>query len=101
MKIIKDGKEILNLSDTRKKVIKHDIADDIFEADMERRIQYIIEHKYEQCFKRLKEEWEPKLAANGVAMIPTDPDAFAELVFSQPNYKGRKERDAEVQALGE
>jgi len=93
MKIKVDNEEVFELSETKKKVIKNDINDDIFEADMKRRARYIIEHKYEQCFKRLKQDWEPKLASKGVQMLPTDPDQFAELVFSQPEYKSRKQRD--------
>ena len=27
-------------------------------------------------------------------MIPTDPDEYAQLVFSQPNYKDRAMRDS-------
>lgn len=65
---------------------------------MKRRLQYILMHKYERCFERLKKEWEPKLAANGVASIPTNPDALAELIFAQPNYKCRKTREAEAKA---
>ena len=42
-----------------------------------------------------KKEWEPKLSAKGVASLPTDRDAFAQLVFSQPEYKSRKVRDLE------
>jgi hypothetical protein len=38
-------------------------------------------------------EWEPKLAARGVESIPTNKDAFAALVFSQPDYLDRKARD--------
>jgi len=98
MKISVNNKELFALSDIQKNVIKNDICSTVFDADMERRIQYSLMHKYEQCFKRLKEEWEPKLAANGVKSIPTDPDAFAELVFAQPNYKDRTARDAEQPA---
>ena len=32
-------------------------------------------------------------------MIPTDPDAYATLVFQQPNYKDRKARDLESQGV--
>ena len=95
MKISVDGKEVLNLNETKKKVIMNDINADEFKADMERRTKHIIMHKYEQCFKRLKDEWEPKLKANGVQSIPLDNDAFATLVMSQPNYKDRKVRDDE------
>jgi hypothetical protein len=94
MKISVDDVELFTLSDTQKNVICNDIPDEEFDADMKRRLQYVLTHKYEQCFRRLKEEWEPKLAANGVTMIPTDADAFAQLVFAQPNYQSRSQREA-------
>jgi len=93
MKISVDDQELFRLSETQKKVIKNDIHEDIFDEDMKRRLQYILTHKYERCFERLKKEWEPKLRANGVSMIPTDPDALAVLIFSQPNYKNRSQRE--------
>ena len=95
MKISIDNQELFTLSNTQKKVIKNDIHEDEFEADMKRRLQWVHMHKYEQCFDRLKKEWEPKLKAKGIASIPLDNDAFAELVFSQADYKGRKAREAE------
>jgi len=94
MKIHVDGKEVLNLSEIRKKVIQNDILSEIFKEDMERRAAYIIQHKYERCFDRLKREWEPKLQSRYTS-IPTDPDALAELIFSQPDYKNRSQRDSE------
>jgi len=98
MKVKVDNEEVLELTETMKNVIKHDINEDIFDEDMKRRVKWVLTHKCEQCFQRLKQEWEPKLAAKGVAMLPTDPDAFAQLVFAQPEYKGRKERDIEAKA---
>lgn len=92
MKIHVNNEQLFELSEIQKKVIKNDIADDIFEADMKRRLEYILMHKYERCFERLKAEWEPKLAKR-VESIPTNKDAFAELVFSQPDYKNRSQRD--------
>ena len=94
MKISVDNQELFTLSETQKKVIKNDIHEDEFDADMKRRLEYILMHKYERCFERLKKEWEPKLKAKGVTMIPTDNDAFAQLVFSQQEYKGRKQRES-------
>lgn len=97
MKISVDDQECFSLSETQKKVICNDIHEDIFESDMKRRLEYILMHKYEQCFKRLKSEWcdgdQCKLAKNGVESIPTDPKALAELIFAQPDYKCRKMRD--------
>ena len=97
MKISVNDQELFTLTETQKNVIKNDINDDIFDEDMKRRLHYILSHKYEQCFKRLKEEWEPKLAAKGVESLPTNPDAFAQLVFSQPEYKSRKQRETVVE----
>lgn len=96
MKISVDNKELFALSEIQKKVIKNDIEDEIFDEDMKKRLQYILTHKYERCFERLKKEWDPKLAAKGVAMIPTNPDAYAQLVFSQPEYKSRSQREREA-----
>ncbi len=93
MKILVDGIELFELSEIQKCVIKNYINEDIFEEDMKRRLQWILTHLYDQAFIKLKAEWDLKLASNGVSMIPTDPDQYAQLVFSQPNYKCRKQRD--------
>ena len=95
MKVSVDGVEVLSLNNTQKKVIQHDISSEIFESDMKRRVNYILTHKYERCLERLKREWEPKLIAAGVKAFPTDPDEFAKLVFKQPGYKSRSQRDKE------
>jgi len=93
MKISVDDNHLYTLSETQKKVIKDYVHEDIFEEDMKRRLNWVLMHIYDQSFKRIKNEWEPKLKASGVAMIPTDNDAFAQLVFSHPEYKNRKQRD--------
>lgn len=98
MKISVNDQELFTLSDTQQKVIKNDILADTFEEDMKRRIQWVIMHKYEECFKKLKEEWDFKIAQNGVKMLPTDKEEYAELVFAQPNYKCRKARELAASA---
>ena len=77
----------------KKKVIKNDIHEDEFEDDIKRRLKYILSHKYDKCFDRLKNEWIPKLKESGVESIPLDNDRFAELVFNHPKYMSRKDRD--------
>jgi len=96
MKISVTDQQLFTLSETQKKVIKNDIHADLFDEDMKRRLQYILMHKYEQCFKRLKEQWDEEFRKKGIPSLPTDPDAYAELVFSQPEYKDRKSRDVRV-----
>ena len=94
MKVSVNDKELFTLSETQKAVIKNDIHADIFEEDMCRRLQYILMHKYERCFARLKSEWEPKLAAAGAKSTPCNCDEFAQAVFSHPEYKDRAAREA-------
>jgi len=96
MKIKLDGIDLVQLNETKQKVIKNEIKEEKFKDDVKRRIVYSVMHKYEQCFKRLKEEWDPKLAKTGLKAIPTDPDAYAELVFSQPTYKNRSDKEKEI-----
>jgi len=96
MKISVNDQELFTLSETQKNVIKNDIMEEVFEDDMKRRLQYILMHKYERCFERLKKEWEPKLKASGVKFIPTDDDAFAQMVFSHPSYKNRSQREMSI-----
>lgn len=98
MKISVNDKELFQLSETQCKVICNDIHSDEFDADMKRRLQYILMHKYERCFERLKHQWDPILAKR-YQSIPTDRDAYAQLVFSQPDYKCRKTRDLEAKGV--
>jgi hypothetical protein len=101
MKISVDDKELFTLTETQKNVMKNVISADIFEEDMKRRLQWVIMHAYEEWFKMLKEEWDPKLPSLGVTSVPTDKDAYAQLVFAQPCYKCRKTRDLEAKAAEE
>lgn len=94
MKVSINDIELFTLNDTQKSVISNDIPSDILEDDIKRRVQYVVMHKYEQCFERLKKEWEPKLAKAGAQFIPTDKDAFARMVFDHPEYRDRKSREA-------
>jgi len=97
MQIKVDDKLLFELSETQKKVIKNNVRSEIFDADMKRRLEWVLMHKYEQCFKELKNEWSPKLVELGVKTVPTDADAYAELVFARPEYKDRSARDAETE----
>ncbi len=94
MKISVDGKDLFELSDIQKKVICNDIHADIFDEDMKRRLQWILMEKYNNCFNRLKAEWDEKLAESGLKALPVDKDEYAALVFEQSNYKCRKTRES-------
>jgi hypothetical protein len=92
MKISVNNRELFSLSEVQKRVICNDIHADILDSDLERRLQWVLMHKYEQCMKRLRDEWMPKLKGR-VESVPLDDDAFAQLVFSQQDYKDRKGRE--------
>lgn len=94
MKISVNDQELFSLTETQKKVIKNDILEEIFEEDMKRRLKWVLfDEKYQKCFERLKKEWEPKLKERGIEMFPSNDEAFAELIFSQPDYKNRSQRE--------
>ncbi len=99
MKISVNDQELFTLNETQKKVICNDIHMDELDADMKRRLNWILMHKYEQCFERLKAEWDAKLAERGIEMIPTNKDAYAQLVFAQPDYQCRKTREIAAQGV--
>ena len=96
MKISVNDTKLFELSEVQKKVIMNDIQEETFHEDMCRRLEYILTHKYERCFERLKKEWEPKLKERGIDMIPTNEERFAELVFSQEDYQNRSTREKKI-----
>ena len=98
MKIKIDDKVILEITDTMKKVICNEIPIEEIDAEIERRLIWVITHKYEQCFKRLRGEWDTKLAEKerNIHAVPTNKEKYAELVFSQSDYKNRSEREGMI-----
>jgi hypothetical protein len=96
MKISVNDQEIFTLSGTQKKVIQNDIPSEIFDEDMKRRLKWVLlDEKYNRCMERLRKEWEPKLKAEGISIIPTNDDVFAEMIFARPDYKNRSQRESE------
>lgn len=95
MKVSVNDVEIYSLNTIQENVMKNDIRRDQFEQDINVRLEWVIKQKYLRCYERLKDEWDPKLLARGIETIPLNPDDYAALVFSQPDYKDRQDRDDE------
>lgn len=95
MRIQVDNQEIFELLPWQENVIKNDIFEEEFETHMRRIARWVWENKFERCFERLKNEWEPKLIDRGLQSLPTGKEEFANLVFSQPDYRNRSERLAD------
>lgn len=96
MKIFIDNIEVLELTETQAKVIRNETFE-LFEDAVKRRLNDVLIEKHKSCMKRLKEKWEPLLAERGVELIPIDSDAFAKIVFAQPDYKSKAYEYAELQ----
>lgn len=100
MKVKADEEEIFELKDWQKKVIQNDIPKEIFDKDMKRRLKWILEHKFERCYKRLQDEWIPKLQADkSVTSIPATQEEFVNFVTNRSDYKDRSKRDKEAKAI--
>lgn len=56
---------------------------------------FMIPNRINACLEDMKKHWLPILQERNIA-IPEDNTEFAELVFSQPDYKSRAEREAEL-----
>lgn len=92
-----DDREILNIDEMTKKLISDDVNRDIIDQDIIRRIKWIVQHKAEFNYQRLKKQWVPKLKNRNIS-IPKNPKALATVIFAQPDYKDAKTRVAEQEA---
>ena len=95
MKIKVDDEEIFEIKEWHKKVMQNDLFTEGFEDDVKRRLSWVIQHKIEQCYERLRKEWMPKLEAQGIESIPLDRETFVNLITSHPEYKNRSQRERE------
>lgn len=98
MKILIDDKVILELDEVQLKVWRDEIPDENLQEELEFRIRSAILDKYHKIYKRMEEYWVPQLRTLGVKSIPLDEKEFAELVFSQPSYATRTQREEQYKA---
>jgi hypothetical protein len=89
-----DGKEVFKVTPLQKKILVH-LGKKDPDEHCHSQMAWILAHKYERCMERLRREWEPKLLSMDISYFPLDDDDFAKLIFSQPNYKNRSQREKE------
>lgn len=99
MKIAVDGVEVFTLTETQKKVFAYEIHKDAVEQEIKDMLKWILEHKFERCFERMKKQWEPVLIKEGAQSIPLKKETFAEHVFKHPKFKNRDQRETEENEL--
>lgn len=106
MKFFREEKEVYELKEWHKKLIKNDIPEEIFEADMKRRAEYftdrpvswVFEEKIKGCLRRMHAEYDPILKDRAID-IPKDDESFVGVVVSQLDYKDRSRKDADDKIL--
>lgn len=97
MKISVNDQTLFELNEIQIKVFANQIPNEILEDDLKRRLQWVIMHKYEECFRELENEWKQKFIDEGAKSLPVDKDEFAAMVFAHPDYKDRSARELEAQ----
>ena len=86
MKFYVDQTQVYELDATQQKIIQDNVKPDLFVGDMERRVAWVISQKLDQSFDSLFTHWLPILQQR-YESLPSNRNAFAELVFVQPDYK--------------
>jgi len=86
MKFYVDQTQVLELNSTEEKIIQDNIPSALFTSDMERRVSWVITEKLNTSFDSLFAHWLPILQQR-YESLPSNRNAFAELVFAQPDYK--------------
>ena len=94
MKVSVNDQELFTLSEMKKSVIRNEIHSDILFEDLKRRLQWVLNHKFDMCLSRMKSEWDAKLSARGIKSVPLNVDEYVALVLSQPDYKDCAARQA-------
>lgn len=84
MKIQIDGRVILEVDDKMKQVLAHDIGANV-DGDIERRLKWVINHKYTNVKQRIIQQWFPTLQER-YDTLPSKDDQLLDLIFQQSDY---------------
>ena len=75
------------ISDTDEKILLNNIL------DIQEWVDGAIAGKINNCWKRLEQEWTPKLMDDSnIESIPANKDLYVEMVTSRSDYKDRSQR---------
>jgi hypothetical protein len=92
MQVKIDDEIIFEIDEMMVKLLSHDLIDPINE--IKRRLNYIIQHKCDECFKRIESEWMEKFRSDpSLESIPKSKKDFCEMVFKHKDYKNRQDRE--------
>lgn len=94
MKFNLDEILLCDIDDSSKDCIDYFINSDTSEQFIIESIKWNVTSFFDQYKEKFKKEWLPVLFSR-VEFIPTDEKELLKLIFSQPDYKSRKQKDIE------
>ena len=86
MKFYVDSVCVLELSPVQEQILLSGIPADVFVPTMEQKVVWVINQGITGSFDNLFNKWLPILQTR-YDSLPSRSEPFAELVFSQPDYK--------------
>ncbi len=99
MQITVNGQPLFEVNATEMELLEYFLPVSTLDADLKRRLEWVLTHKIEQCHKKFREEWMPKLEKDpAVTTVPVGNEDFFNMVKVRPDYKDRATRDVEAAA---
>ena len=85
----------VSLTDLQQTILSNDLYNDTDNAGLDLWIQDAVDGKINNCWKRMRTQWTQKLMDDEsfTDPIPSNQEAFVNLVTARPDYKNRKARD--------
>ena len=97
MQITVDGVDLFEVTDNEIELLEYVLPSAILDADLKRRLEWVLTHKIERAYSRLKDDWMPILQRDvEVTQVPLDDEEFFNMVKVRPDYKDRDERDLDI-----
>jgi len=94
MKVKLDDEVLFEIDERMVKLLAHDLIDPI--EEIKRRLRYIIEHKCDQSYERMKSEYVPQFEVDpAIDSIPSKKAALVDFILAHPSYKNRVQRETQ------
>jgi len=85
----------VTVTDAQVLALEHDLPSSEIAADLQRRLDWVVTHKAEQCRARMIAAGMPILQADdSVSSIPVDENELAAIIKAHASYLDRDARDA-------
>lgn len=84
-----DDEVVYELTEDQIKILYSNISEDVFVADMKRRVRWVIENKLKNVTKELNAKWREKLATDN-QMLPSSEEELAKMIIAHPEYEDIK-----------